>query len=257
MRRALAAAFAAVALAAVVATARPAAAEPVRVFAAASLSDALDAVGEAWRARTGEAIVVSYAGSSALARQIQAGAPADVFISASEDWMAAVEASGDVRAGTRRDLLGNALVLVAHGADAPPVAIGPGFDLAGLLGGERLAMALVDAVPAGIYGREALTRLGVWDAVSSRVAQSDNVRAALALVASGEAPYGIVYATDARAEDGVTVVGTFPADSHAPIVYPAAVVADSRNPRAEEFLAFLEGEEARAAFRAEGFTVLE
>lgn len=253
----LAAVFAAALAAGALGPVTSASAEGVRVFAAASLSNALDAIGEAWRASGGEALVASYAGSSALARQIQAGAPADIFISASVDWMDAVEASGDLREGTRRELLGNTLVLVAHGADAAPVEIAPGFDLAGLLGDERLAMALVDSVPAGVYGKAALTSLGVWEAIAPKVAQSDNVRAALALVATGEAPYGIVYASDAVAEQGVSVVATFPADSHAPIVYPAAVLADSQNPRAEAFLDFLEGEEARALFRAEGFTVLE
>jgi molybdate transport system substrate-binding protein len=234
-----------------------AAAEAVTVFATASLKNALDDVAAAWEEATGNEATIAYAASSALAKQIEEGAPADIFISASEDWMDAIEASGHVRGGTRRDLLGNALVLVAHGRDAPAVAIAPGFDIAGLLGGGKLAMALVDAVPAGVYGKAALTSLGVWDAVEPHVAQADNVRAALALVAAGEAPYGIVYRTDAAAEHDVTLVGTFPAGSHPPIVYPAAVTADASSPVAAAFLDFLLTPEAAARFERHGFTVLD
>ncbi len=176
-----------------------------------------------------------------LARQIEAGAPADVFVSANEAWMDALEEQGLIDAGSRVDLLRSRLVLVAHGDAAAPVGIGPEMDLAALLDGGRLAMGLVDSVPAGIYAKAALEGLGQWGAVEPMLAQTDNVRAALALVAAGEAPYGIVYATDAVAEDGVTVVGTFPEDSHPPIVYPAAVVAASDNPLAAEYLAFLQG----------------
>lgn len=230
----------------------------ITVFAAASLKTALDQIAAAWSAETGDRANVAYAGSSALARQIEQGAPADVFISASEDWMDALAAGGHIRDQTRRDLLGNTLVLVAHAeagnGEAGPVRIAPGFDLAGLLGDGRLAMALVDGVPAGVYGKAALTSLGVWDAVAPKVAQADNVRAALALVATGEAPMGIVYRTDAAAEGGVTVVGTFPADSHPPIVYPAAVTAESAQPDAAgAFLDYLSGEAARAVFAAQGF----
>ncbi len=229
----------------------------VTVFAAASLAEALDRVAGAWMAETGHRVVVSHAGSSALARQIQEGAPADIFISASTDWMDAVEASGDLRAGTRRDLLGNTLVLVAHGRDAAPVTIDEGLDLAGMLGDGRLAMALVDAVPAGVYGKAALMALGLWDGVEAQVAQTDNVRAALAFVAQGEAPLGIVYATDAAVEDNVTVVGTFPEGSHAPITYPAAMTAGSESPVAGDFLDYLGSEPARAIWRDFGFTVPE
>ncbi len=253
-----AAVLAAVALAVVANAARPAvAAEPVVVFAAASLKTALDDVAALWAERTGGEVALSYAGSSALARQILQGAPADVFMSANVDWMDVLEADGLVAEGTRCDLLGNAIVLVAHGEEAAPVAIAPGFDLAGLLGEERLAMALVEAVPAGIYGREALTSLGVWEAVRPKVAEADNVRAALALVARGEAPYGIVYATDAAAEDGVTVVGTFPPETHAPIVYPVARLAESDHPDAAAFLAFLASDAARPSFERQGFTILD
>ncbi|WP_186395449.1 molybdate ABC transporter substrate-binding protein [Stappia sp. TSB10GB4] len=231
-------------------------ADDVLVFAAASLKTAMDQIAPGFEAATGDRLVVSLAGSSALARQIQAGAPADIFISASSDWMDTVEADGLVQAGTRVDLLGNVIVLIAHGRDASPVEITPALDLAALLGDGRLAMALVDAVPAGIYGKAALENLGLWQAAAPKVAQADNVRAALALVAAGEAPYGIVYATDAAAEDNVTVVATFPADSHPPIVYPAAVMAQSGKPAAIAALAYLRGPEARAAFEKQGFVVL-
>lgn len=228
----------------------------ITVFAAASLKTALDEIVAGWEAATGERAIVSYAGSSALARQIEQGAPADLFISASRDWMDALEAGGHIRAETRQDLLGNALVLVAHG-QAAPVEIAPGFDLSGMLGEGRLAMALVDSVPAGVYGRAALSSLGVWEAVEPKVAQTDNVRAALALVSAGEAPMGIVYRTDANAEDNVTVVGTFPPESHPPIVYPAAVTAESAEAEtATAFLDYLSGEQARAAFEGQGFVVL-
>lgn len=173
--------------------------------------------------------------------------------------MDALEEGGLIRPETRVDLLGNTLVLVAHGAGAAPVDIAPGFDLAGLLGGGRLSMALVDSVPAGRYGKEALESLGVWASVEGSVAQSENVRAALALVARGEAPLGIVYASDAAAGAGagVSVVGTFPAASHAPIVYPAALVATSDKPEARAFLDFLSTPEALAVFAAQGFAVLD
>jgi molybdate transport system substrate-binding protein len=232
-------------------------AEEVVVFAAASLKDGLDAVAADFQAATGHTVTVSYAGSNALATQIIAGAPADIFISAAVNWMDAVEAEGLVVPGTRADILGNTLVLIAHGRDAAPVAIAPGFDLAGLLGDGRLSMALVDAVPAGQYGRAALESLGVWFAVEPAVAQSENVRAALALVAAGEAPFGIVYASDAAAEDNVTVVGTFPAGSHPPIVYPAALLAGAADAADRAFLDALTAPAADAAFAAQGFAVID
>lgn len=227
----------------------------VTVFAAASLKNALDEIAAEWTRETGLTAVMALAGSSVLARQIRHGAPADVFISANPRWMDALEADGLIRPETRTDLVGNALVLVAHGRTADPVHIAPGFNLPGLLGGGRLAMALVDAVPAGMYGQAALRHLGVWTAVAGHVAQADNVRAALALVATGEAPMGIVYATDAAAEDSVAVVGTFPAESHPAIVYPVAAVSGRANPLTPRFLAFLRGEAAAAAFRRQGFRV--
>ena len=231
-------------------------AEGVTVFAAASLTTALQQIGAAWAADSGHAAQFSFAGSSALAKQIQAGAPADIFVSASTDWMDALAASGDLRDGTRRDVLGNTLVLIAHGKHARPVTIDARLDLAGLLGDERLAMALVDAVPAGVYGKAALTSLGLWDSVAPKVAQTDNVRAALAFVARGEAPFGIVYATDAAADDNVTVIGTFPPDSHPPITYPAALTAGATGPEAAAMLDYLSSETARAIWESHGFRVL-
>lgn len=236
------------------AAARTAQAEDITVFAAASLKTALDRIAAGWKAETGNTAVISYAGSSQLARQIEEGAPADLFVSADEAWMDALQKGGLIQPGSRGDLLGNALVLVAPKGTAP-VAIAKGFDLAGLLGENRLAMALVDSVPAGKYGKAALTSLGVWGAVAPKVAQADNVRAALALVATGEAPYGIVYATDAAAESRVAVVGTFPEDSHPPIIYPAALTSGAK-PAAADFLSYLKGPKARAAFEGQGFTVL-
>lgn len=239
----------------------PARAEDVTVFAAASLKDALDAAAAAWQAETGNTATLSYAGSSQLAAQIQQGAPADLFVSAAPEWMDALEQEGLIDPATRVDLLGNSLVLVAHGADAPPVEIGPGLDLLGLLGGGRLAMALVDSVPAGQYGRAALESLGLWASVEPSVAQAENVRAALALVATGEAPLGVVYASDAVADDAagdrVSVVGAFPPGSHPPITYPAAAVAASGKPEARAFLDFLQTDRADAIFEAQGFTVLD
>lgn len=238
--------------------ATPAAAEGVTVFAAASLQTALDEIAAGWEAETGNDVTLSYAGTPQIAQQIAQGAPADLILAASTDWMDELDAQGFLEPDTRRDLLGNALVLIAHG-EAPPVEIGPGLDLSALLNGGKLAMALVDSVPAGVYGKEALTSLGLWDATAPQVAQAENVRAALALVSTGEAPLGIVYASDAIAAQGageaVSVLGTFPDDSHAPITYPAALVAGRANPAAAQFLDHLASPEARAVFEAQGFTV--
>ncbi|MCA0940420.1 molybdate ABC transporter substrate-binding protein [Yangia mangrovi] len=231
-------------------------AEEVVVFAAASLKTAMDEIAPAFEAQTGHEVTVSLAGSSALARQIEQGAPADIFISANEAWMDTLEEDGLLAPGSRSDLLRNSIVLIAHGADAVPVEISPALDLPGLLGEGRLAMALVDAVPAGIYGKAALESLGLWDTALPQVAQADNVRAALALVSTGEAPLGIVYATDAAADDNVSVIGTFPEDSHPPIVYPVAELAGREGAAAVAFLAYLHGSEARAAFEAQGFEVI-
>ncbi|MEQ8902308.1 MAG: molybdate ABC transporter substrate-binding protein [Roseovarius sp.] len=231
-------------------------AEGVTVFAAASLTNAMAEIETGFEALTSHDLAISLAGSSALARQIQQGAPADVFISANPGWMDALEADGLIAQGTRRDLLRNSLVLIAHDALHPMVKIGPDMDLAAMLGDGRLAMALVEAVPAGIYGKAALENLGQWQAVAPRVAQSNNVRGALALVALGEAPYGIVYATDAAAEDAVSVIGTFPAGTHPPIVYPVAGIAGREGPAQSALLDYLQGAEARAAFARQGFAVI-
>jgi len=231
-------------------------ADQVTVFAAASMANAMAEIEDRFETATGHDLVVSLAGSSALARQIQQGAPADIFISANPDWMDVLEADGLVEAGTRFDLLSNSIVLIAADVDAAPVALTRGTDLAGLLGDGKLAMALVDAVPAGIYGKAALESLGIWNDVAPHVAQADNVRSALAFVATGEAPYGIVYATDAVAEDGVTVVGAFPHDAHPPIVYPAADLANRDTEAEAAFLDYLRGPEAQEAFERQGFVVL-
>lgn len=231
-------------------------ADPV-VFAAASLKESLDAVADAW-VRTGQPRpAISYAASSALARQIDQGAPADLVLTADADWMDWLESRRLLRPGSRAVLLSNRLVLVAPAATpAPALRIGPGLSLAEALGPDgRLAIADVAAVPAGRYGRAALTALGAWPAVSTRLAQTENVRAALALVARGEAPLGLVYATDARAEPRVRVLGMLPADSHPPIVYPMAVVAGARSPRALAFADFLRSPAALGVFTAHGFLV--
>lgn len=233
-----------------------AAAAEVLVFAAASLRGALDEIAAEWEQETGQRAVLSYAGSPLLARQIAQGAPADLFLSASPEWMDAAEAADEIAPGTRRDLLGNRLALIG-GAGAAPVSLEPGLDLAALLGEGRLAMALVDAVPAGVYGRAALDALGLWEAAAPRVAQVDNVRAALALVARGEAPYGIVYATDALAEPAVRAVAIFPEALHAPILYPAALTRQgAQSPAAAAFLDYLAGPKARAVWEGHGFRVI-
>jgi molybdate transport system substrate-binding protein len=236
--------------------ARPAVADQVTVFAAASMTNAMTEVEQRFEAATGHEVVVSLAASSALARQIQQGAPADVFISANPDWMDVLENDGLVEPESRFDLLNNTIVLIAHGAEAESVELGPGLDLVSLLDGGRLVMALVEAAPAGIYGKAALESLGLWSAVEASVAQADNVRAALALVARGEAPYGIVYATDAVAEGRVSVVASFPAEMHPPIVYPAAVIAGRASPVVERFMDYLRGPEGRAAFERQGFVFI-
>ncbi|MBE3639993.1 molybdate ABC transporter substrate-binding protein [Mangrovicoccus algicola] len=230
----------------------PAAADTVTVFAAASLKDAMDRIAPAFHEATGHDLAVSLAGSSALARQIEAGAPADVFISANETWMDHLDDAGLIAADTRFDLAGNALVMAGPDGAAPVVL---DDTLTATLGEGKLAMALVDAVPAGIYGKAALSSLGLWDAVAPQVAQADNVRAALALVAMGAAPLGIVYATDAAAEPRVDVVATFPADSHDAILYPAAALAGHEGAAAAAFLDYLQGDEAGAVLTELGFTL--
>jgi molybdate transport system substrate-binding protein len=232
--------------------------EPVLVFAAASMKNALDEAAKKWTEKSKIEVKSSYAASPALARQIEAGAPADIFISADLDWMNYVDNKKLVKPETRSNLLGNSIVLVANKQEwkKGDVKITKGFPLASLLGSDRLAMADVKTVPAGKYGKAALEKLGVWDSVSNKLAQAENVRAALALVGRGEAPLGIVYKTDTAADKNVKVVGTFPDDSHKPIVYPAAQLESSNNARAAELLKFLASPEARTIFEKHGFTVL-
>ncbi|WP_368905263.1 molybdate ABC transporter substrate-binding protein [Taklimakanibacter lacteus] len=234
-----------------------ASAEPVNVFAAASLKNALDAVSAAWKAEAGSEARATYAASSALARQIEQAAPADVFVSADLDWMDYLDGKKLIRADTKKVLLGNALVLVAARSSGVELELKQGVDLAGALQGGKLAVGDVKAVPAGRYAKAALEKLGLWASVEKSLAQSENVRAALALVARGEARLGIVYATDARAEDKVEVAGVFPEDSHPPIVYPAAVISSSKNPDAEAFVTYLSSPKAQEIFTAQGFTILK
>lgn len=233
-----------------------AAEEPVTVFAAASLKEVLTDIADGWKEKTGRDVVLSFAASSALARQIEQGAPADLFVSADRTWMTYLSDKALVRRDTVKDLLGNRLVLVGA-PDASPAEIGAGFDLAGRLGEGRLAVGLTASVPAGLYARQALERLKLWDSVKDRLAEAENVRAALTLVARGEAPLGIVYETDALAEKGVRVIGIFPEDSHDPIVYPAALTSTAEGDGPAAFLAHLGSPEAQAAFRKAGFTVLQ
>ncbi|MCU0815682.1 MAG: molybdate ABC transporter substrate-binding protein [Cypionkella sp.] len=235
----------------------PAQAEEVVVFAAASLKDALDAIAADFQATTGHRVLISYAGSNALAKQILQGAPADLFLSAAVNWMDEVEKAGLIVEGTRSDLLGNSLVLIAHGKAAPPLPLGPNLDLAAELGDGKLSMAMVDAVPAGQYGKAALESLGLWSSVEPLVAQSENVRAALMLVATGEAPFGITYATDAAVGDNVTVVATFPAESHPPITYPAALLTTAADAADRAFLDALSSPAAKDHFTRYGFQPLD
>lgn len=228
----------------------------VVVFAAASLKNALDAVNAQWQKDTGKKARISYAASSALAKQIEGGAPAQMFISADLDWMHYVAQKNLIKPDTRSNLLGNRIVLIAPKDKATPVEIKDGFDLARILGGGRLAVANVVSVPAGKYGKAALEKLGVWGAVSSKVAQAENVRAALLLVSRGEAPAGIVYQTDAAADPSVTIIGAFPENTHPPIIYPIALTTDANNPDAAALLAYIKSAKAKLLFEAQGFTVL-
>jgi molybdate transport system substrate-binding protein len=231
-------------------------AKTVLVFAAASLKNALDKIAADWRSETGKQATISYAASSTLAKQIENIAPADLFISADEDWMDYLQQRNLLDPKTRIDLLGNALVLIAPKDSRIETTIIPGFPLARLLDSGRLAMADPNAVPAGKYAKAALTKLGVWLSAEKQIAAAENVRAALLLVARGEAPLGIVYKTDTVAAPGVKVVAGFPPDTHPPIVYPMALTATRQNPDAPALAAYLRGPAARAVFEAQGFTVL-
>jgi molybdate transport system substrate-binding protein len=233
------------------------AADKIIVFAAASMKNALDNADAAYTAQSGKDVTVSYAASSALAKQIEGGAPADVFISADTDWMAYVGKKNLLKPDTQVNLLGNQIVLVAAKDKSKPVEIKAGMDLAALIGDGKLAMGQVDSVPAGKYGKAALEKLGLWSSVESKVAGAESVRAALALVSRGEAPYGIVYQTDAASDPGVAIVGTFPADSHPPIIYPIAITADSKNKDVDAYFDFLKSSKAAPFFEHEGFTILK
>ena len=227
------------------------------VFAAASLKNALDEIAATWSKDTGKPNPkISYAASSALAKQMEQGAPADMFISADLDWMDYVAAKNLIKADTRFNLLGNKIVLIAPKDSKTSTLAIKGDDLAKALAGGRLSMANIEAVPAGKYGKAALEKLGAWNAVKDSIAQAENARAALLLVARGEAPLGIVYSTDAAAEPNVKIVATFPEDSHPPIIYPAALTKDSKNADAKAFLDFLRSAKARTSFEKQGFTVL-
>lgn len=227
------------------------------VFAAASMKTALDAVDAAWTAETGKSVTVSYASSSALAKQIEQGAPADVFVSADIPWMDYLAEKGLIDPATRTNLLGNELVLIAPAGTTETITLAPGVDLAGKVGEGRIATGDVAAVPVGKYAKAALEKLGLWATVGPKIAGAENVRTALALVARGEAKYGIVYATDAKSEPKVTVIGTFPTDSHPPIIYPVAATKEAANAETSAYLAFLKTEKAAKIFASQGFTVLK
>ena len=227
------------------------------IFAAASLKDALDEVNVAYQHENSQETATSYAASSTLAKQIEAAAPADVFISADLDWMDYLAKRNLIKPETRANLLGNRLVLIAPVNSPLNLAIGPNFSLAQALGNGRLAIADPNGVPAGRYGKAALESLGVWSTIADRLAPAENVRAALALVARGETPLGIVYQTDAASDKDVKIVGIFPQDTHPPIIYPSAVVVSSTNPAALGYLAYLKSRAARPTFEKHGFTVFQ
>jgi molybdate transport system substrate-binding protein len=231
-------------------------AQELTVFAAASLTDAMKDISAKWVAAGHKALVLSFGASSTLARQIEQGAPANVFASADEKWMDYLAQKNLIAADTRKDLLGNDLVLVVP-ADKPlHVTLGPGFNLLALLGPSgRLAVGDPAHVPVGIYAQQALKKLGWWDGVASRLAPTPDVRAGLLLVERGEAPAGIVYATDAAASKAVMVAGTFPPGSHDPVSYPFAVVKSGDTPEARALMTFLTGPQARAVFVQRGFKV--
>ena len=247
----------AVALAAVcVAAPALAQSKDILVFGAASLKNALDDANALYLSQTSKKVVVSYGASSALARQIESGAPADLFISADLDWMDYVAQRNLIKPATRSNFLGNTLVLVAPADSKVTLTIARNFALAAALGGGRLALADPAAVPAGKYGKAALEALGVWSSVADKIAPAPDVRAALVLVARGETPLGIVYQTDAAADKAVKTVGTFPADTHPPIVYPIAITASSTHPDAQSYVAFLKSDAAKPAFEKQGFVRL-
>jgi len=230
--------------------------ESLIVFAAASMKNALDNIDAAYTAKTGVKVIASSAASSVLARQIEQGAPADVFVSADTDWMDYAIGKKNINEPTRINLLGNSIVLIApKDSKIGNVTIGQGFDLAKLAGDGRIATGDVKAVPVGKYAKAALEKLGAWSAAEPKFAMAESVRAALALVARSEAVLGIVYATDAKVEPGVKIVGTFPADSHPPIIYPVAATTTAKTETAD-YLAFLRSSAAKTILEKYGFTFL-
>lgn len=238
------------------AVAGPALAAPARaplVLAAASLQEAMTAAADIWARKGHPRPVISFAASSALARQVEAGAGADLFVSADEDWMDALAEKGLIVSASRVTFLGNRLVVVAPAGSQLRIPLRPG-PLARVLGAGPLAMADTESVPAGKYGKAALMKLGAWDAVAPHVVRAENVRAALALVERGAAPLGIVYATDAKASARVRIVGVFPAGSYPPIAYPVARLKASTNPEGEAFRRFLVSREGKAIFSRFGFS---
>jgi len=247
--------FAIAALAATLLSFAQAQAADITVFAAASLTDVMQDIGKSYEAKTHNHIVFSFAASSTLAKQIEGSAGADIFMSADTDWMEYLDSKGLIDHPTRKNLLGNSLVLVAPADSNITINVTDHFPLLAALGGGRLSMADPDSVPAGKYGRTALIALSVWPTVQDHIVSAENVRVALAYVARKEAPLGIVYKTDAMSEPKVKVVGTFPENSHQPIVYPAALTKDAQA-GAKDFLAYLSSPEARAAFEKAGFTAL-
>ncbi len=236
-------------------TAPSAAFADITVFAAASLKEALDQVARKFEAQADVRVTLSYAGSSTLARQIEFGAPVDIFISANAAWMDSLSKAGILAPDSRVNLLGNSLVLIGPATASAPLDVADPKQFETILGGGKLAMALVEAVPAGIYGKAALVHFGLWDYVSEQVAQTDNVRAAMALVALGAAPLGVVYKTDAMADTRVAIKAHFPAESHSPIIYPAAITAASQSPDARAFLDYLQSPGADDVFASYGFTL--
>lgn len=228
--------------------------QSVTVFAASSLTDSLKKVVDAYRTKTGVAVTLSFGASSTLARQIELGAPADIFFSADADWMDYLQTNGLIAEGTRKDLLGNRLALIAASDSATNFRIAPRFGLAGALGSRKLALADPASVPAGKYAKAALITLGVWDSVETQVIPAENVRVALEYVARGEAAYGVVYATDARVAPAVKLVGLFPPNTYPTIIYPVALIKTA-SPAAKHFLSFLSSVQARPIFEAAGFTV--
>jgi molybdate transport system substrate-binding protein len=233
---------------------RPAEAQSgLTVFAASSLSDSMKAVADAYQAKTGTRATLSFGASNTLALQIDQGANADIYMSADSDWMDFLQKNNRLANDTRRDLLGNRLVLIG-GSTSTALTIAPHFDLAGALKGGRLALADPNAVPAGKYAKSALTALEVWESVANKIAPAENVRVAMAYVSRGEAPYGIVYETDAKIDPGVHVVGVFPENTHPPIVYPVALTRTA-SPAAKAFFTFLSGPESRAIFEKAGFSL--